>query len=222
MRMRSRHEKAWPSTSSTGSVSRMIHTMLASRPSRNPSASSRPIRRARPCCRSGRRAARMAMKIRLSMPSTISMTVSVSRLAQVWGSETWTRMSQSMSGGRLPGARVMQAAVGHRGFSVASGLPGARRRPVGSGPPHPRGDPTSRNPVHEHRPPARGARIVAAIWRKRAASSSGPLLAWKITSRRHRPRRPCRCLGPSSWSLPVQADGRHLRQHLAGRRRPQQ
>ena len=69
----------------------MIQAIEASSASRVSSASANPMSRARACCAAGNRPARMAMNTRLSMPSTISSPVSVSRLAQICGS-----LSQSM------------------------------------------------------------------------------------------------------------------------------
>ncbi len=50
------------------------------------SASPMPMRRARDCCSAGSLLVMIEMKIRLSMPSTTSMTTRVARAAQAVGS----------------------------------------------------------------------------------------------------------------------------------------
>jgi hypothetical protein len=49
-------------------------------------ASASPLSRATFCCRGGRRPTRMAMKMMLSMPSTISSSDSVTNASQMFGS----------------------------------------------------------------------------------------------------------------------------------------
>ena len=60
--------------------------MVNSSPSRSSSAIMMPMRRARACCSFGNLLVRIEMKIRLSMPSTISMTISVISAIQAAGS----------------------------------------------------------------------------------------------------------------------------------------
>lgn len=77
MRIRSRQEKPWPKAVNTGVVSWTMIEMVASSTSRIISAAEIPSRRARARCASGSLLVRIEMKIRLSMPSTISSTTSV-------------------------------------------------------------------------------------------------------------------------------------------------
>ena len=84
--IRSRPEKDFSNTSNRGSVSVTIHEMLASRPRRINSARVRPMTRARSRCSGGNLSARMAINTRLSMPSTNSSTIKVSRPSQAVGS----------------------------------------------------------------------------------------------------------------------------------------
>jgi len=79
-RMRSRPENDFPSTEKKGAVSPITQEMVKSSASRRPSASDSPSRRASGCCFRGSLPTRMEMKTTLSMPSTISMAVSVRRL----------------------------------------------------------------------------------------------------------------------------------------------
>ena len=81
MRIRSRQEKPWPKAVKIGAVSCTITAMVARSPSRRTRARPMPIRRARACWSAGSLLVRMEMKIRLSMPSTISITTSVARAA---------------------------------------------------------------------------------------------------------------------------------------------
>src|SRR5512139_3106248 len=64
---------------SAGVVSDIAQLMLASSPRRMPRASDKPITRPRSRWDGGSRSARMATKIRLSMPRTISSATSVAR-----------------------------------------------------------------------------------------------------------------------------------------------
>src|SRR3954449_11098509 len=84
--MMSRQENARSNSSNTGAVSPMIQAIEASKASRLSTASARPSRRAESRRSSGNRPTRIAMKTRLSIPSTISSAVSVTRLAQIFGS----------------------------------------------------------------------------------------------------------------------------------------
>ncbi len=70
----------------SGFVSVTIQEMTDSSPRRITSASDRPIRRALSRCFGGSLSARMAINTRLSIPSTISRTISVNRPAQIEGS----------------------------------------------------------------------------------------------------------------------------------------
>jgi hypothetical protein len=72
--------------SNSGFVSVTIQEMTDSSPRRITSASDRPIRRALSRCFGGSLSARMAINTRLSIPSTISRTISVNRPAQIEGS----------------------------------------------------------------------------------------------------------------------------------------
>jgi hypothetical protein len=85
MRIRSRHENGCPAIVKTGCVSPAIHEIVSSSRIRIPIASPRPMIRARSRSAKGRRWTRMEMKITLSIPRTISSTVSVSRATQVSG-----------------------------------------------------------------------------------------------------------------------------------------
>jgi len=84
-RIRSRPEIPLPSTVKSGDVSFTIQASEASRPMRMNMASPNPSRRALGCCRFGSLPTRIEMKITLSMPSTISSTVSVSSAIQLSG-----------------------------------------------------------------------------------------------------------------------------------------
>ncbi|MCY1246675.1 hypothetical protein D9M72_599370 [compost metagenome] len=92
MRIRSRQEKAvskvspWKPRSKTGAVRPTIQPMVARRPRRMISARPMPMRRVRWRCSGGSLFDRIEMKIRLSIPSTISMTTRVTRAAQAAGS----------------------------------------------------------------------------------------------------------------------------------------
>jgi hypothetical protein len=83
---------ALPITSNNGAVSVTIHEIIVSRPRRMIMASDRPIRRALSRWCGGTFSARMAMKMRLSMPSTISSTTSVSKPTQMFGSNNHSIM----------------------------------------------------------------------------------------------------------------------------------
>src|SRR6266850_3321988 len=76
-RIRSRPATPWPATWNIGRVSPMIHDSVRSSRTRVMSASPSPMRRASGCCAAGSRALTIAMKTRLSTPSTISSAVSV-------------------------------------------------------------------------------------------------------------------------------------------------
>ena len=87
MRMISRPEISWLNTVNHGAVRRMIQVMENRSAMRDTMATARPAIRALACCRAGRRSAKMAIKMMLSMPSTISKAVRVTRAAQALGSE---------------------------------------------------------------------------------------------------------------------------------------
>ena len=84
--MRSRPEKEKSAMVISGFVSVTIQEMTDSSPRRITSASDRPISRALSRCFGGSLSARMAINTRLSIPSTISRTISVNRPAQIEGS----------------------------------------------------------------------------------------------------------------------------------------
>src|SRR5690606_23186528 len=86
IRIRSRCEKANGPTKSQGSVSVTNHDMTESNTRRMSSASDSPTTRARSRSRGGSFSTRMAMKIRLSIPRTISNNTSVSNPAHADGS----------------------------------------------------------------------------------------------------------------------------------------
>ncbi len=65
--------------------------MVASRTSRISSAALMPMRLAGTCCAAGSLLVRIEMKMRLSMPSTISRITSVNSATQAVGSETHTK-----------------------------------------------------------------------------------------------------------------------------------
>ena len=77
----------------------MIQEMLASRPIRITRASASPIRRALACWATGSRPETIERKMTLSMPSTISSAVSVSRLAQAFGSESSSSIATPVAAG---------------------------------------------------------------------------------------------------------------------------
>ncbi|MCY1251244.1 hypothetical protein D9M72_649800 [compost metagenome] len=79
------HENTWPNTSMTGSVSCTMYATVLNRPRRNTSAMLIPMRRALARCCSGNLLVRIEMKIRLSIPSTISITTRVARATQAVG-----------------------------------------------------------------------------------------------------------------------------------------
>ncbi len=83
-------KKPRPNASSTGSVRRTITAMAPSKPSRITSASAMPICRVRARCASGSLLLSNEMKIRLSMPSTTSITMSVASAAHAAGSAART------------------------------------------------------------------------------------------------------------------------------------
>ena len=85
IRIRSRQEKSWPKAEKTGAVIPTMKAMVASRISRMISAAPMPSRRARTRCSAGSLLVRIEMKIRLSMPSTTSMAISVTIAAQPSG-----------------------------------------------------------------------------------------------------------------------------------------
>ena len=96
MRMTSRHEKPLPAIEKTVCVSPTIHAIVARSTSRVPSASVSPTLRASGRCACGSRSVRIAMKTRLSMPSTISSAASVTSETHTWGSVTHWNARNSM------------------------------------------------------------------------------------------------------------------------------
>ncbi|MNH34092.1 hypothetical protein D3C79_946630 [compost metagenome] len=84
--IRSRPEKVKSKAVKSGCVSVTIHEITDRSARRIISASDRPINRALSRCFGGSLSARMAIKTRLSMPSTISSTTSVSNPTQICGS----------------------------------------------------------------------------------------------------------------------------------------
>src|SRR5262245_24316648 len=84
-RMRSRPENPCSKTVNSGSVRPMTQAMPSSRMRRGMSARMMPRRRARGCWSFGSLPTSTAMNTILSMPSTISSAVSVSRLSQISG-----------------------------------------------------------------------------------------------------------------------------------------
>src|SRR5688500_1115504 len=101
IRIRSRQEISKRQNESTGAVSDMTQEMLASRPSRISRASERPMMRARSRFSGGSLSARMAMKIRLSTPSTISSATRVRSPTQTVGSESHSMVTASGSVGAI-------------------------------------------------------------------------------------------------------------------------
>src|SRR5690606_27084280 len=87
IRIRSRCENDSRPMENQGSVSFTNQEMTDSSARRMPSASDKPTTRARSRWSGGSLSTRMAMKIRLSMPSTISSRTSVNRPAQAEGSD---------------------------------------------------------------------------------------------------------------------------------------
>jgi hypothetical protein len=86
IRIRSRQEKACPNRLKTGAVSPTIHATEARSRRRMTSASPMPIRRACSRVSSGSLLDRIEMKMRLSMPSTTSIAMSVASAAHTAGS----------------------------------------------------------------------------------------------------------------------------------------
>ena len=84
--IRSRALKLRPCTLNKGLVSVTSQEIEASNSRRITMASRRPVTRARSRCEGGNLSARMAINTRLSMPSTNSMTTSVTSPAQIDGS----------------------------------------------------------------------------------------------------------------------------------------
>ena len=77
IRIRSRQEKPWPKAVKTGWVSPTMKEIVASSTSRMISAAEMPRRRALTRCSGGSLLVRIEMKMRLSMPSTTSIAISV-------------------------------------------------------------------------------------------------------------------------------------------------
>jgi hypothetical protein len=95
-RIKSRHERSLPNTVKTGAVSRTINEISPSSTRRRISARPMPMRRALERCASGSLLVRIEMKIRLSMPSTTSMAMSVSNAAHATGSIRSCAISSGM------------------------------------------------------------------------------------------------------------------------------
>ncbi|MCY1227726.1 hypothetical protein D9M72_400120 [compost metagenome] len=106
IRMMSRHDSPWPRMVNTGSVSLTMKAMVASRPRRITSARLMPILRAFSRMASGSLLVRIEMKIRLSIPSTISMATRVASAAHAAGSCS-NANDASM---RAPGVRLQAGA----------------------------------------------------------------------------------------------------------------
>ena len=85
IRIRSRQEKPCPKAVKTGWVSPTMKEMVASRTSRMRSAAEMPRRRALTRCSGGSLLVRIEMKMRLSMPSTTSIAISVTMAAHPAG-----------------------------------------------------------------------------------------------------------------------------------------
>ena len=92
IRIRSRPEKACPIMSNKGSVSVTIHAMDASKAKRISKASVRPTLRALLRCSGGSFSARIAIKTRLSIPSTISRITSVASPSHAEGSDIHSKI----------------------------------------------------------------------------------------------------------------------------------
>src|SRR5262245_52391195 len=88
MRMMSRPDIPIPKTVSSGAVSFIIQVKVNNRMMRNTNASASPIWRARLACAAGSRATMTEMKMTLSMPRTISSTLSATRAAHALGSSS--------------------------------------------------------------------------------------------------------------------------------------
>ncbi|MCY1521311.1 hypothetical protein D9M68_561200 [compost metagenome] len=100
IRIRSRPENDSGPMENRGAVSVTSHDMTDNRPRRMMSARLRPMMRARSRCAGGSLSARMAMKIRLSIPRTISRTTRVSKPTHAVGSSSHSiRSSRSYTTG---------------------------------------------------------------------------------------------------------------------------
>ena len=91
-RIRSRPEKAWSKMWNNGSVKVTTHAMDASKTRRISKASTKPILRAAFRWCGGSFSAKMAIKTRLSIPSTISSTTNVARPTHAEGSDIHSRI----------------------------------------------------------------------------------------------------------------------------------
>ena len=98
MRIMSRQEKPLPAIVKTGCVRPTIQASVASSMSRVRSASDSPTLRPRERWCSGSRPVRIAMKTRLSIPSTISSAESVTSDSQICGSVIQAKVKNSMAG----------------------------------------------------------------------------------------------------------------------------
>ncbi|MNM96413.1 hypothetical protein D3C81_1088890 [compost metagenome] len=195
--IRSRPEKLWPSTSNSGLVRVTSQAMLASRPRRISSARPRPISRARSRWCGGSLSARMAMNTRLSMPSTISRTIRVSRPIQAVGSAIHSitvRLSQQTN----ERAAARQRPDGRRagGKRKTGKRPRARRaipQARQGGGPHARQRPRAADNYRcpsttIYREQARDHKACrVSVWRKNVTSS---LTARRITSSSPAPAAP--------------------------------
>ena len=88
IRIRSRQEKPWPKASNSGVVRRTMIAMVPSNASRKIRAKPMPIRRPLERWCSGSRLVTMETKIRLSIPSTTSIAIRVTRAIHTVGSAT--------------------------------------------------------------------------------------------------------------------------------------
>ena len=128
IRIRSRHEKPWPKAEKTGAVMPTIQEIVASRISRMTSAAEIPSRRACTRCSAGSLLVRIEMKIRLSMPSTTSMAISVTIAAQPSGlvrKAKWVAKNSVI--GRLLGSSVRSGPLSGRAGNRAQPRSSPRR-----------------------------------------------------------------------------------------------
>ena len=96
IRIRSFHENAFPNTVKTGWINPTSQAMIDSSASRITRARPMPMRRTRVRCSGGSLFDRIEMKIRLSIPSTTSITTRVTSAAQAAGSVRRGAMESNM------------------------------------------------------------------------------------------------------------------------------
>ena len=97
IRMMSRQEKLWPKKAKRGSVRVTTQATAARSPRRVRRARPRPTKKACLRCEWGRVVERMEMKTMLSMPRTISISMSVPRPAQAEGSATQAKSKMGIA-----------------------------------------------------------------------------------------------------------------------------